>query len=193
MKYIKIIGGIIITIILGAIGSGVWEKILSPFFYYIVQFSSNIYSGYLDAIYDSASMYIPDIYQIKISFLILIIVSLSMIFFSLKNGNWKFNGFININKELKQNFHIMGLLMGSLLFAFSIFTLSFKHYAYEIKQYSFHSLEVLRPYIGERKYLLLKSQYYQISSTQDFNNFNSLLIDISKEHNIELRKIELIK
>ncbi|QOY53140.1 hypothetical protein [Candidatus Sulfurimonas baltica] len=58
-SYLKIIAGMLATIILGAIGSGFWERILSPGFdklqYFVVNKISFFYTGYLDSIYEDAS------------------------------------------------------------------------------------------------------------------------------------------
>lgn len=58
-KILKIIGGVLLTILIGAIGSGVWEKLLSPFLLYlsgsVTEFLSSISQSYENGIYSNAS------------------------------------------------------------------------------------------------------------------------------------------
>jgi hypothetical protein len=197
MNFIKIIGGLIGAIFIGAIGSGLWERFLSPAvdssYRFIVSLFSNLYSGYLDSIYVEASKNLPDIYQKKIAFLILTIFSGYLVFVSLKYGGWQSPFFKRIGVRLNRVLPFNGLLMGFSIFIISYFALAKFDYVQEIKSYSQHSLEILRPYIGENEYLMLKSEYYQIGSSKDFFIFNDNIIEQANKHEVNLLEIDLIK
>ena len=190
MRIAKLIGGIIITILLGAIGSGLWERILSPAIDTIyrgtVSFIASIYACYLDSIYKEASRDLPDIYQKKIAFLILTILACYLIFVSFKYGNWHSSFLNRLVTVTKRQLHFHGMLFGGLIFVLSYFAMAKADYAQEIKSYSFHSMEILRPYIGESEYFYLKSRYYQISSSSDFQKFNEILLEKREIHAIDL-------
>ncbi len=197
MKFVKIIAAIILTILVGAMSNGVWELLLSPVleatYRWIVGLVSSIYGGYLDSIYESATKDIPDIYQKKIVLLIYIVLGNYLIFVSLKYGNWRSPFFSRLSTAVSNRLHVHGLIIGCWLLVFSFFGLSKTDYSQEIKYYSFHSMEILRPYIGENKYLSLKSSYYQIASSTQFQAFNKKLVEAAKKSKVILPKVSLIE
>jgi hypothetical protein len=56
----------------------------------------------------------------------------------------------------------------------------------EIKKYSVNNMEIVRPYIGENSYLMLRSKYLQMKNENDFNLFLSEIYAISKKEKIEI-------
>ena len=50
------------------------------------------------------------------------------------------------------------------------------------------NLEIIRPYIGEQKYLELRSYFFRIKTKKDFDNFEEKIITISNEKNLKLNK-----
>lgn len=52
--------------------------------------------------------------------------------------------------------------------------------------YTLRSLEVLRPHIGEQKYFLLLSQFYQVRSAQQFQVLNTSLVEQARSFNVIL-------
>jgi hypothetical protein len=197
VKNIKIIAGILITILLGAIGSGIWERFLSPMvdatYRGTVSLISSVYTGYLDSIYVSAARELPDVYQRKIAFLIIIIVASYLIFVSIKHGNWKSPFLNSLGIAASKILPLQGLLLGVVMLAMSYFGLAKASYSQDIKSYSFHSMEILRPYIGESDYLTLKSEYYRIENSSEFQLFNEKIVDKSKEFKVKLPNILLIQ
>ena len=98
---IKIILAAIATILLGALGSGVWEKILSPFLSYIgnviTTTASSLSSTYSDSIYRAASN-IHFLGQSGITLLFLmLLVFVGLFIFSL--GSKKENKLVSIFHE----------------------------------------------------------------------------------------------
>jgi hypothetical protein len=77
-RLLKVLGGISAAIILGAIGSGVWARILSPFidwvYIHIINIINTVYTGNKDSIYLAATQGFNDRYSIKtLSFVSMII------------------------------------------------------------------------------------------------------------------------
>jgi hypothetical protein len=185
----KIIGGIFATILLGAIGSGLWERVISPAIDFIstvsVKFVSSIYSGYLDSIYVKAAKDVPDLYTLKIPLLILIIVSAIIIFEVCdKSENTILSHFKELNRRTFYSWQ--GIVLGGAIFVVAFYSLIQVDYAENVKSYSHSSMEILRPFIGDENYLILKSQYLRIKSENDFTSYRKLLIEYSEKHSIDL-------
>ena len=51
-------------------------------------------------------------------------------------------------------------------------------------------MEILRPYVGEQEYHLLKSTFLQIESKEDFEDLLQRIRDLAKENNIELSEFK---
>lgn len=197
MKIFKWFAVAISTILLGALGSGLWERVFSGFFDNIyrlaVELVANIYSGYLDIIYQEAARDTPDIYLKKIAFQIFIIVSVYLIFSGLKNRKWSSSVVNKKIEDLLNGMYLWAIIIGFYILIISFFSISTFSYSSEVKSYAFHSMEILRPYVGENKYLYLKSQYYQIHSEADFLDFNEALKEESKAHSVTIPNFKPIK
>lgn len=202
MKYLKIIAGIIATILLGALGSGIWERLLAPFLSFIslqiIQFVNKIYSGYIDSIYKSAAFDLPNSYQVKIAALLMIlfgaywsIIILSNFDFlkSYKSEHTSTHA-ENFSKQLYNYFQLIFLLASLTLFGMGLFMLPRTDYIQQTISYSFRSMEILRPYIGDELYLNLKSEYYRIESSKEFDSFNTQIVDLANRNNIKLPKFK---
>jgi hypothetical protein len=177
----KYLGGAVITIFLGALGSGLWENLISPFFRYTFTLANSlisyIYSGYYDSVYKAASSGFNDAYMIKISSLIIITTGMFLMYrmssvasLSMKVGFMKFQMFIT----------------GVLILTVGYFMLARADSVQIVESYSHMSMEILRPYVGEPEYRLLKSNYYRITNEKGFLSFNKKLITLSENFNVEL-------
>ena len=177
----KYTGGAVITIFLGALGSGLWEKLIYPLISYTFMLTntliSSIYSGYYDSVYKTASAGFNDAYMVKIASLILIISGITLMFrmssvaiLIMKHGLMKLQMF----------------LLGVFIFTLGYFMLARADSVQIVESYSHMSMEILRPYIEEREYRLLKSQYYRVSNENDFLSFNKQLVTSSEKYKIDL-------
>ena len=177
----KYVGGAVITIFLGALGSGLWENLISPFIRYTFILANNlisfVYSGYYDSVYRAASSDFNDAYMVKITSLIIIITGFFVMYrmssvasLLMKFGFMKFQMFI----------------FGVLIFTFGYFMLARADSVQIVESYSHMSMEILRPYVGEPEYRLLKSNYYRITNEKGFLSFNKQLVTLSKTFNVDL-------
>ena len=143
MNIFKIIGGISATILLGAIGSGLWERFLSPFVDYIkykvVQTISVFYTGYLDSIYQRASEQLSGTYIYGSNTMIIYLMAITIITITLFTGK--------VFKDIKLTDRFVGFLTGGALLVLSFFSGATNYYNKEIRSYSYRSIEILRPYI----------------------------------------------
>ena len=185
----KVIGGIIATIVLGAIGSGLWERVLSPATNWIyresVNLVSNISIGYKDGIYEAASQGFHEAYSLKIFAVSGLLLSLFfMITAELRLGRvLKIDSIIT---EIANEKWIARLIViASLSFSLFMFISVNKHEAInKTLTYSTRSLDILRPHIGDEVYFKMLSEFYQIKTASQFYSFNRALITLSTSKSV---------
>ena len=179
MELLTIIGGILATILLGALGSGLWERVISPAFDAIfrvaIRLVGSIYSRYIDNLYKNASYDMPNFYQMKISGLLLFLSGGLVVYLF-------FPDITGIKKEFEIGVYLVAMLFSGAGF----FLLPRADYLQKINSYSLMSMEILRPYIGEEAYIRLRSDCFQVTSKDEFFNFNNTLKEYADKHNIQL-------
>lgn len=171
----KLILGTIGTIVLGAIGSGLWERVLSPFLSFastsITSALSSISKTYSDSIYSAASnLYTPNSTE-GLGVIILFLVSCGL--FAIAISSKKENIFVGIfHRSLMFQFQgWFGIVQSGALIVVMLFLMSKQATVEKIQSYSYKQMEVLRPYVGEQKYMQLRSAYFKMHSKEDFDRF----------------------
>jgi len=170
------------------LGSGAWEKLVSPFFSYVgrllIQTISAINTTYEDSIYLSAVREVPEIYSSKIAMLIILIVGMWILIVQVKPYYSKSLEAMPIVFKKIESLH--WLFLGFLLVGFSFYNMSRINYAQNVRAYSIMSMDILRPYFDEQQYWLMKSQFLLVKTKNDFDLYRQMLIDGSKEADVEL-------
>lgn len=187
---IKALLGIIATIILGAIGSGVWEKVLSPLLAYlsglVSSTLSSLSSTYSNSIYSrAATLYSPD-NSGTLAFVIFFIVFFGWLMFALSSK--KENIFVaTLHNSVLLSFRgWYGIILSGSFLIVVFFMLTRQGAVHEIQIYSVKQMEILRPYIGEEKYLLLRSDYSRMKNKEDFESFLAKLNASAKSASISI-------
>lgn len=189
---IRAVLGIIATILLGAIGSGVWEKILSPSLnytgYLITTTSSSLSSSYSDAIYSRASTIPYGNTSGHTSGVILFIVFTGLLLFALdaKKDN-KFIAFI-LNVFWRPMRGWPGIIVCCANIIVVLFLLSEHTSVSRIRSYSLNQMDILRPYIGEQQYYKLRSDYLRIKNENAFNDFLKKMYSLSSSVSVDIEK-----
>ena len=81
----------------------------------------------------------------------------------------------------------IGVPVAVLTFAFFISLSVSRHDAvHETATFAIRSTDILRPFVGEKRYVSLLSSYYQIHTAQDFYAFYDLLQQEAKANNVRL-------
>jgi hypothetical protein len=187
---LRIFLGIISAIVLGAIGSGIWERILSPLvdntFRFIIDSINLISTSYKDGIYLRSAKGFHEDYSFRLFAIFILIVTLYILIkIIILNPKSPFLEFYNV--IIYSKFFVL------LVFAFSLitmFSVNKNEYINSINTYAMQSINILRPYIGEENYIKILSDYHQIKTAKDFYKFNEKLLNESKSNGIELPKYD---
>jgi hypothetical protein len=195
-RVLKVIGSIFFTIVVGAIGSGVWEKLLSPAISRLsgatVSAIASISTSYEDSIYQRAARDTTDLYPLKITFLILLIVGLTLAI-SFTNGALSRSSLHErLQSRVRLLFGVQGLSGGLALVVVAFIFMAKIDAASRVREASLRSLEILRPALGEAKYFEMKSDYYSIETKRDFQAFKSkaLAVAVKTSRKVPLQQIE---
>lgn len=194
-KILKICLAFCGTIFVGAIGSGVWEKLLSPMLSYllgaITYVLSRISVTYEDLIYQNASTISYEGQSGLILLLGMLFLSLACIFNSTKNlehSTLAKLANIVLSSYIKG---WSGLVIGFSLFVFSTFLLSKQTSVFKVRQYSVKSMHIVRPHIGEEGYYKLYSEYLLIKDKNDFDRFLTKIEEYDSNYGIGMDPFSL--
>ncbi len=194
-KIIKAIVGFLGTILVGAIGSGVWERFLGPAFDFVMSLINSVLfyisSSYEDSIYNSASTFTDGV-RLNGWFLLL---------FSVLCMVWA-NAIANSDNEkisftvLKQTFDFYFRSKGSMIVALFLCGLCFFLFSREnsilkVKKYSIDSMEIVRPYLDHEEYLKLRSEFLLVDSKDSFQKFSNRLNSAAEKGGINLGSLTL--
>lgn len=195
-RILKVVGSIFGAIILGAIGSGVWEKLMSPaisiFSDAIVGAISTVSTSYEDSIYQRAARDTTDLYSIKIAFLIFLVIGFAL-FISLGiRALSRLSVYERLRHRVEFVLSIQGLSFGLALVVLGMISMAKIDAAARVKEASLRSLEILRPVLGESNYFELRSDYYSIESKRDFDSFKSKVLAAASDtsRKVPLRQLE---
>lgn len=170
------------TIILGSIGSGIWVKIIDPFlnvtFHLLISLIGKFSSSYIDDLYGTAAR---GLYERPST---LALFSHVIIFYI---------GFLIISdvRRKKSDKREGVLWLIQMLLIFISITLMY-HYTKigvvnRITTSTLNSIEIVRPYVNDKDYYTLRSEFYQMRSLMDYENLYKKLKTICS--NVEGIKI----
>jgi len=191
---LKVLAGFLGAILIGAIGSGVWERILSPFLTWISSLVTDgisaLSSEYANSIYSSAARPPDSGSAIAIVLLILLLVFTGMLGFALRSK--RDNSVIRfVHDTIVEAWSgWRGILGTCALIAFVLFQLAQAAAVTEVRRYSLTQLAIVRPYIGESSHKFLYSEFLQVKSKQDFEKFLEKMYGLAEEAGFQVEKFE---
>ena len=189
-KY-KIVFGVFGTILLGALGSGLWNAILGPFLslsssFFLTSFSFGIkaikniiYIDIAKGLHEQASLsWLQTFSCFMVALPIVIVVSTFFVIPSIKRWKEKIEQADNKQIELKKIITILSCFM---LFCSSSFLIEAIFISYKISAVThFHqSIAIVSPYIDTQNEKELISKFAQIKSNVDYDNLISELNKIA--------------
>lgn len=183
VKALKIVGATIGTIILGALGSGLWEAVISPSLSMlsssIAQWMASISTSYEESIFQLAAAGESEMRVYRLQLVVGVLFCM-LCFVAPTLSFWRR---ILDRSRIQKIIFLVLIAAGAMNLAFRI---PFVDTAREIRDYSMTSLEILRPHIGEEKYVLLRSDFMQIRNKRDFMEFQQQLETHRKDSGVWL-------
>lgn len=187
---LKVAGGIAAAVILGAVGSGVWERLLAPgldaLFRASVDLISTVSLNYKNGIYKSAAQGFHEDFSLRLFAITLLLLALAGLIYAIK---WQedMNQITSHLVASSRGWLQWIVVVGTVAFTLSIFYVVGRHNAVNrTTTYAVRSMEILRPHIGEQKYLSMMSEFYQIRSAEQFQIFNSSLVGQAQSFGVTL-------
>jgi hypothetical protein len=214
-RLLKIIVAILVTILLGAIGSGLWERLLSSFVdkiaFYIMSVLASTFHGYVDYIHGdigkglSGRFVLLSPLAILMFFItfpwLLILYYYRMLESTLREiSDQKENRPPSTEDEIKIKIQgrkkKIARLMIPLACVSSILYISElieTTYTYKAALFVDRSIEILAPYVSSKDVVSLRSEYRSIDSADKFYTLEEKLRAHAKSSNITLPKFKSIK
>ena len=181
------------TVVLGAIGSGVWERLLSPALSLCAEYISSgiasVSSSYSDSLYRRAATFVNvdgseaviGLMALTLSYLLLV-QALALI---TRRG---------FSEQLGRILSVPGgrlsVVINGALFFTVVFIVVTNEVVRTIQVNSIRQMEILRPYIGEHEYHSLRSTLLQVGGKRDFEVFRQKLVEFSVKHSISTDGID---
>ncbi len=201
----KICVGILATILLGALGSGVWDMALKPLIYMMQDMVLTIGTLGVKSLIDSVYIEVGVGNTARssnhlLSFLVapmLIIGFLNLYYVAIM---WKMTNnrtseisrrvmvISNINKTIQRfrsgisdNFLLANCLVLQLCIIILVFSISKTVYASDAHAYLIQISEIASPFLSAEEKMLVRSRIYQIHSREDFSNLRGMILKVIDE------------
>jgi hypothetical protein len=214
-NWLKLLFGVIGTIVLGAIGSGLWEVFLSDFFFnsinLFLRMSSYIFKGYVDILHKNICNGSSEIFSFFPYILVVVaICSFPWMALFMSRDRWgnlekKITGKGKSDKPLtsdeileevlkhKKRFTYAYAFGGTLLFCLIFTTAASDVYQYKASLFIEKSIEIVSPNLTQKEILNLRSLYRSINDSRKFYSLEKKLHEIANSNNLELPDFSSIK
>jgi hypothetical protein len=207
--------GLIVAVLLGAIGSGIWELLIKPSIKFLVSVSvsgiASIFNGYLDMVYRTVSRNPFDTFDFVLSLFLICMCLPWVLMFS----HWillkddlediespddqdeseecaKDNLISEIKGMQRSVTHKMipVLIIATVLLWLPI---SVSIYSRSAAIFLERSIEIVAPYISEQERLGLRARFRSIETASDFFQLEESLRLLADKHSAELPEFEAIR
>jgi hypothetical protein len=188
---------VLVTVLLGAIGSGIWEKLLrrvcDSSMALVINCMSWVVGTYKDSLYDSAADGFHEGSALFIHSILLTIFPMAYMWILMGHpwisksldGKSKFGEFIRSSR----GFYLIAALTIAIM-ASSVLAQIRVSYTNRIITYSMRSLNILVPHLADQECKQLAGSYYMIKSRADFIAFQNRLITAAKGAGVQLPKFD---
>lgn len=194
-KALKVVLGILATIVLGAIGSGLWERMLGPFLDWLTRSTIGLYASavgtYRDSIYANAAKGFHEEHSLVIHTIVIGILPAIYYFLLVRHPTEISdpNEPARVFMRSRKGYWLILFLTVAVFFGTMFESLRIRHIN-ETITFSLASIEIVRPHIGEERYVDLRSRYFAMRTTKDFRAIYEEVVDASKDSHRQLPDYE---
>lgn len=172
-----------ITIILGALGSALFEFVFKNLLTGLMHKISMLYLSFIDnSFYRRLPISISSPSAQTFIFFILGIV----LFIAFPLDFFKFLFHWHSTEKFDSIVHSAFKICYILIFSYTFLVTSI---AYLTSRNTLINIEIVAPYISDVKYKQLKSDFYQIDSKEDFDTLTCVINEIATQHDLHLQEI----
>lgn len=193
-KYIKLVAGILGTILLGAIGSGVWDWVLSDAFSWLGNFvltiGSSLSQTYLDSLYDdiwkgSSYSYLKEIYIL--TFVIYLMLPTLMVLSKRK----RLERSKNSKPRKAPNKFLLAIMICAVgvMLVIKVWETSFSVKSATVLQ---ANISIVSPYITTEKALELNSLLNRVDNQKKAIELKEEIKVLASDNNIKIHTMEFI-
>lgn len=213
---VKAVTALVGAILLGAIGSGLWDRVLGPFVDFLSRHSvvliSSMFHGYLDSVYADVSRNPADLLTL-LPFVALSVIAIGAPWVgivvlvrsyariqrdveNLGNRNEKELTAEGVIKEVRAKRRsilvklIPMAILSTVLYSESMFSTAYSRKAALFLE---RSIEIVAPYLNERARLELRAQFRSIETASDFYQLDTRLRVIARENSAKLPKFDPVR
>jgi hypothetical protein len=191
---------VIITIILGAMGSGLWEgfisKILNYIFISISRFIIDKSIYYSNMLFKNISNGYDDQFTYYLATTIVLFTIMSSMFAVIMiDSNFTKENIKERSKIINNFFEnkLIGKITKILLYIFILYSTFFHIFGFSMGIYIntlstklLNNIEIISPYIKDKDYKILKSEFYNINNQNDYYYFINKINKMNKKFNIKI-------
>jgi len=183
-------GGVLGVILLGAIANGVWSGILLPALNWLVDIAvrslSSISVTFKDGIYVEAAKGFHENASLTLCTIVCCVLFVAycwIVYHFVPVGMTKTDySTIPVKGSTFVYVHIFFLVV----IAFTYITFKGVSYANKVTTQSLNSVDIIAPFIEQKEYLSLKSDFLRIKNANDYEDFHRKMVELSDKHEIEL-------
>ncbi len=199
-------GGVLGAILISAIGSGVWLRFLSPalswFIDVVIQSLSFISGTFKDSIYREAAKGFheaPSLETFTLCSALMtgVMVASAFALYALYTRKFKRSTSGKLSKEelskIRRNtkrYCVIGWILVLVIICIYLPTCFKLLYVGRITTQSLNSIDIIAPFIEQKEYLSLKSDFLRIKNAEDYEAFHRKMVELSDKHEIELSLIK---
>jgi len=191
-KILTGIAAVLGTILLGAIGSGLWERCLSHLLDWIVKLvvsgMSLASNTYKNGIYEEAAKGFHEYSSLFLHTLVLTMVPMFYCYVLIRHPHVKKDGVDNKTRTFLRSrigYYTLTILTFAVMIVFSLY-LTKTTYINTIVTITRQSISILAPLIQESDEKELWAMYYSMTTEKDFQEFKSRLENLAKEKSVIL-------
>lgn len=191
--FFKFALGVIATIILGAIGSGLWERFLGPFLDWLARVTVGAFAwghtSYRDSIYENAAKGFHEAHSLAVYTLVLGLLPMFYLFILLRHptaqGTTAAPSKFRETVRSRKGFWLVFILAMIVFVAVNFSALRLRHIN-ETITYSLATFEIVRPYVGEDQYARYRSRYFALRTAAEFEVLHREVQAVAKARGVQL-------
>lgn len=176
------------AVFIGALGSGLWENVISPFlswlsknvFYFFrfisSSFTDSVYRNVSNGFYESSSTQIINTFLIVFLTIFYLLIALYPIIPK------------KIKLEKKKAIIFWAFIVVGV--SSSLFGILMNIYISETVTKTLSNIEIISPAIEEKEYRMLKSEFHSMTGEKDFLELQKKITEIAEKNNFRLKKWE---